>query len=275
MRVTVIVLSTLAILPAIASSQNAVGTLPAKPIYYDTFSRPWIDPAKWLGVGPWCAQGTTLECVREIQEGRLRLEIRNTGLTNSDSGFQFGDSPQPFINPNSIFSFTADVQLGRVRIVGCPTNVTDQPTRVIAKLGASWFNTGSLDLADDVTDDVLFLIDASNPKYIQILNWLSGSGLGVPTPIANHPLGTPLTASNTWDRANHRFITVVQVTGDPDSARKVVVPYLVPDSALPAVPYKEFDSMAYSLNCTSTQTFAAIEVFFDNVVINNPPPFNE
>jgi hypothetical protein len=275
MRFALAAVSAIAILPNIALSQKTAGTLPTKPGYYDTFSKPWIDPAKWLGVGPWCAQGTTLECVREIQNGRLRLEIRNTGLTNSDSGFQFADSPQPFVNPNSIFSFTADVQLGRANVVGCPTNLTDQPTRVIAKMGASFFNTGSLDMADDVTDDVIFLVDASNPEFVQVLNWLQGSGLGVPTPIGNYPLGTQFTATNTWDRADHQFVTVVQVKGDPDSARRVVVPYSVPDFSLPSFPYKEFDSMAYSLNCTSVQTSAEIEVFFDNVIINNPPPFND
>src|SRR5215472_17277060 len=169
MRVTVVVLSALAILPTVASSQNANGTPLTQPAYYDTFNHPWIDSSKWLDIGPWCAQGTTLECVREIQNGRLRLEIRNVGLTDSDIGFQFADSPQPFVNPNSIFSITADVQVGRVTVVPCPTNVTDQPTRAIAKIGASFFNTGSLDPADDVTDDVVFWVDASNPKYVQVL----------------------------------------------------------------------------------------------------------
>ena len=102
---------------------------------------------------------------------------------------------------------------------------------------------------------------------------MSGSGLGISTLIGYYPLGTPFTATNTWDKPNHRFITFLQVKGDPDSRRRVVVPYFVPDSDSPAYPYKQFDSMAYSLNCTSTQTSAEIEAFFDNVIVNNPPPF--
>ena len=268
MRVKVVVLSLLTILPATGFSQKTEGTSPTDPGYYDTFSRPWIDPAKWLDVGPWCAQGTTLECVREIQNGRLRLEIRNMGTTNSDSGFQFADSPQPFVNPSSIFSITADVQLGRITVVGCPTNLTGQPTRVVSDFGGSFFNTGSLNQADDVSDTVTFWVDASNPKTLQVINWMSGSGLGVATPIADYPIETPLTVTNAWDQRNHRFITVVQVKGDPDSARRVVIPYSVADTALPAFAYKQLDSSAYSLNCTSTQTFAEDEVFFDNVIIN-------
>jgi hypothetical protein len=85
-----------------------------------------------------------LECVREIQNGQLRLEIRNMGVANSDSGYQFADSPQPFVNPSSIFSITADVQLGRITVVGCPTNLTGQPTRVVSGFDGSFFNTGSL-----------------------------------------------------------------------------------------------------------------------------------
>lgn len=44
-----------------------------KPDAYDTFNKPWIDPAKWIG-GLGCSDWTTLECVREIQHGRLRLD---------------------------------------------------------------------------------------------------------------------------------------------------------------------------------------------------------
>jgi hypothetical protein len=275
MRFTVAVVLAISILPTVASSQKTVGAFPTKAGYYDTFNQPWIDPVKWQAVGPWCAQGTTLECVREIQDGRLRLEIRNMGMTNSDAGFQFGESPLVFTNPSSIFSITADVQLGRVNVVGCPTNLTDQPTRALAGINGTFFNTGSLDQADDVSDFVTFWVDASNPKSLQVINWLSGSGLGVATPIASYPIETPLTVTNTWDKAHHRFITVVAVAGEPDSATKVIIPYSVSDSALPVVPYRQLTSSAYSLNCTSIQTFAEMEIFWDNVKINNPPPFNQ
>jgi hypothetical protein len=42
-----------------------------KPVYYDTFDQKWLDPAKWMGNA---SCGGTLECVREIQNGHLRLE---------------------------------------------------------------------------------------------------------------------------------------------------------------------------------------------------------
>ena len=87
-------------------------------------------------------------------------------------------------------------------------------------------------------------------------------------PIAEYAIETSLTVTNSWDQRNHRFITVAQVKGDPGSATRVAIPYSVADTALPAFGYKQLDSSAYSLNCTSTQTFAEDEVFFDNVIIN-------
>jgi hypothetical protein len=184
------------------SSSSRTANPNAVAAYYDSFDGPWIDPMKWMAIGPWCAQGTTIECVREIQHGRLRLEIRNMGLTAIDDGFQFADASQPFVNPNSIFSITADVQLGRITVVGCPTNASGQPTRVVSNFGGAFFNTGSLDQADDVSDTITFWVDASSPNTLQVINWLSGSGLGVATPIANYPIGTALTVTNAWDRTN-------------------------------------------------------------------------
>jgi hypothetical protein len=59
----------------------------ARPAYYDTFNERWLDPAKWA-TGIDCG-ALTMECVREIQNGHLRLALRNFGAANSDSGDQW------------------------------------------------------------------------------------------------------------------------------------------------------------------------------------------
>jgi hypothetical protein len=273
MRLTVfvVVFSAVAMLSSIAFGQQAAYAFPTTPTYYDAFDQPWINPLRWLADGPDCGQGMTFECVRRIQDGRLQLEVRNTGYPGADSGFQYSSNGLKFANPNSIFSFTADIQLELALVAACPTNYDDQLTEAAAKLDAAWFNTGSTQPGDDVTDDVLFIVDTNDPQHIRVLNWLTGSGLGIATPIGNYPIGMPLTVTNTWDKANHQFITVVQVKHEPGSAVKVIVPYSASDSALPVISYRQLDSMVYSQNCTSVPISAAIEVFYDNVKINNPP----
>jgi hypothetical protein len=85
----------------------------ARPAYYDTFNERWLDPAKWL-TGLYCGP-TTLECVREIQNGQLRLATRQFGATDSDSGIQFADPALFFSNPNTINSIASDITLQSFR----------------------------------------------------------------------------------------------------------------------------------------------------------------
>ena len=94
--------------------QNSQGS---KVVYYDRFDARWLDPAKWLADFPWCVG--TLECVREIQDGRLRLEARNYGAQNSDADGTWSASQLDFVNPNVINSITADIFLRSFPGVGC------------------------------------------------------------------------------------------------------------------------------------------------------------
>jgi hypothetical protein len=256
MKRIVILVSILLTVLAVAQAQ--------KPVYYDTFNQKWLDPAKWLAIGPGCDWGPTLECVKEIQNGRLRLETREMGATDSDSGFQYASEQVYFPNPNAINSITVDVALGRVNVVGCSTNPDPQFTRTVVKVAGTFFNTGSGDPADDISNEVYFWIDSSNPKTMSVGNWGTWGGPNM----GSYPIGTPLTVTNAWDKANHQFIVVVKVTGDDGSGTKVVVPYSVSDTTPPVNPYKVFTNMLYSLNCTSAQTFAGVETFFDNVIVN-------
>src|SRR5436305_1590229 len=137
------------------------------PRYYDTFTEPWLNPDKWEAMGPFCAQGLTLECVREIQDGRLRLALRNMGDGGSDSGEQFSDDQLYFTNPNAIRTIKADVALRRVQLVGCSTNA-GQPTRVLAEIHGIFFNTGSGDPADDAEEILYLIADANNPATINV-----------------------------------------------------------------------------------------------------------
>src|SRR5213075_220997 len=51
-------------------------------VLYDNFNRQFLDTNKWAPSSP-CFTWTVLECVREIQNGQLRLAVRGTGATDS------------------------------------------------------------------------------------------------------------------------------------------------------------------------------------------------
>jgi hypothetical protein len=144
-----------------------------KPVYYDNFNEKWLDPAKWVvGWGPWC--DNSLECVREIQNNRLRLAGRNFGATDYDSGTQLSDSELFFVGGNTINSITADVTLSSFTGVGCSTNDTDK-THTQVSIGGRFFNTGSGDPNDDALAQLILWVDTTDPTTINVGNWSAAS----------------------------------------------------------------------------------------------------
>jgi hypothetical protein len=51
---------------------------------YDNFNQQFLNPNRWATSSP-CFTWSVLECVREIQNGQLRLAVRGAGATR----FQF------------------------------------------------------------------------------------------------------------------------------------------------------------------------------------------
>src|SRR5712664_3452696 len=76
-------------------------------VLYDDFKGRLLDPSKWSTFSAcFTTNGLELECVREIESGKLRLAHRNFGNRDTDTGFQFGDANVPFANPSVIKSIT-------------------------------------------------------------------------------------------------------------------------------------------------------------------------
>lgn len=242
-------------------------TKDTKPVYYDTFKEKWLDPTKWLAVGPW---GTgTLEIVREIQNGRLRLEARNVGAGDSDSGDQWSQSGLYFVDPNSVQSITADVVVRSFSGLGCSTNADYPNTDTEVRIGGTFFNTGTGDAADDVWGYLILWIDTTNPESMSVGNWNSKTEW---TEVDSYPVKTPLTLTFAWDKANHQFVATVEVKGEPGSRKVVTAPYSVSDAAQPVSPMKSLDAGVETSNCTSAKTFGQVEAFYDNVRINQSAP---
>lgn len=241
-----------------------------RPVYYDTFNEKWLNPTKWLpdgGCGGWSYMG--LDCAREIQDGHLRLAVRNFGAPDSDYSDQYFTSELNFVNPNAINSISGEVTLRSFSGVGCSTNNTDS-THGDVQIGGNFFNPGT---GDDVYAVLYLWVDTNNPRTIYIWNY--NTSTGITTDVANYPVGTPLTFTFAWDKANHQFIAAVKAKDDPGPANVVVAPYFVSDTMPPTNPKKSLHVDIGALNCTSGQTFAQVEAFFDKVMVNVPLPRKE
>ena len=234
---------------------------------YDDFNSPWLDPAKWQIGTPQC--WVTLECIREIQNGQLRLAVRVFGATNSDSGIGWSAPEVRFINPN-VKSIKADVTAHSFSGIGCATNNTDY-THTEIRLWGTFFNIGTGNAADDVTAFLLIWVDTFNPQTMSVVLWWGynwGSGQGFAYPVASYPFGTPLTLSLKWDEDNHQFIARSKPRFGESPGKQIAVPYNVSATTPSTSPSRGMDVSTNSLNCTSGRTYAQVEPKFDNVIVN-------
>jgi hypothetical protein len=184
---------------------------------YDNFNEKWLDPAKSLATNPQCF-GNVLECVREISNNKLRLVARKFGTRDSDSGIHWSESEVYFVNPNVINSITAHVTAS-FSGTACPTNNTDY-THTQVSVGGTFFNTGSGNPGDDIGVSLINWIDSTKPST-QLISVYWGylySGIATDTFLATYPVGTELTASLKWDKANHQFIATTKVKGERRAA---------------------------------------------------------
>ena len=196
---------------------------------YDNFNGKWLDPTKWQAANPSC-WGNILECVREIQDGKLRLALRSFGASNSDSGVQWSESEVYFVNPNALTSITADVNV-RFRGTACPTNDTGPRTHTQNQISGNFFNTGTGDSTDDMSVILMIWVATVDPVTRVSVVW--GNPWPAPftvVPVENYPLGTELTATLTWDRANHQFMAKTRAKDDEGPWAQVEIPYSISDT---------------------------------------------
>jgi hypothetical protein len=265
MQLATVIVALAMVSPRQANSQQA--QVQSAAILYDDFSEKWLDPAKWKPINPNC-WGNVLECVREIRDGRLRLAVRNFGDTNSDSGIQYDESEVYFADPNPIKSITADIRT-QFAGIGCLTNNTDA-THTQVQIGGRFFNTGSGNPNDDISVWLIIWIDTFDPTTMHIsVYW--GYPWPLPAtdvPFASYPVGTELTSTLIWDKANHRFIGKTKVEDEEGQGAQVEIPYYLPDTAPPANPEKRILASQHTLNCTSAKTNGQVEARVGNVIIS-------
>lgn len=236
---------------------------------YDDFGSGYINPEKWIAP-PMCGSGA-YDCAREVQNKKLRLAVRGYGATATDSGVAFDASPLLFPNPNTIETIGIQFKVKSFRSVGCPSNNEAAHPQLLVH--GAFFNTGSGNPNDDVmaflmverrTDDV-----SSPPKSLRVggFMWTNGSFFN------NVDLGTvkineTATATLTWDRTNHAFIARVVKKVTTPLVVEATMPYPQPDSTPAAQPFKSLRLGSFAPNCTTGQSFSAMDVNIDNVQLN-------
>jgi hypothetical protein len=231
---------------------------------YDRFDGKWLDIGKWQPDNSTCYN--TLECIREIQNGKLRMAARNFGATDSDSGVLWGGPILWFRNPSAITTIKAGITVRSFSGTACLTNDTTPNGQ--AQIGGTFFNAGTGDGADDVFAILYTYVDTANPTTIKVNGWWGWKDLGDNQKFAEYPIGTPLTATFKWDKAHHRFIARVKIKGERGNGLEVFMPYPMSDTTPPAYPDRRLVTVALSPNCTTGQTSAQTEATFDNVTIN-------
>jgi len=255
--------------PALASAQAA--STPSGFVLYDNFADRFIDPAKWVAGRGICG-ASTLECVREVQKGHLRLSTRNIASRDSNSGFWYTESVLPF--PRDISAATtglqADITVREFDGVGCPAN-TDDLTHAQVMIGGNFFNSGDGTSTYDVLGQLIMWVDTVNSPQMDIGIWWGWPGQGYNgywTHVASFPLGTPLAAALVWDQANHQFVASVRAKGDDRPPAQATASYGalgVTDFGAPADPTKNLYVSSQAMNCTANLSVSHVDALFDNV----------
>ena len=246
--------------------QSSVGLL-----LYDSFDERFLNPTKWAPYGA-CFTFSALECVREIQDDRLRLAVRNYGQTNSNQGVQYGPTELHFTNPTPIRSIATELVVRRTSSLGCPANTTLLPnSHAHTLLQGNFFNSGSGNSADDVQALLTFDHGSSDPQGVltvtAFMNW-QGQFFGF-VDLGTVSVGQKVVAQLSWDQPHTQFVAAWTdaVTG---KVTQVFLPYTMPDTAPPVAPDKLIGVRAFTPNCVGTQMLVTdMETSFDRVWIGN------
>ena len=233
---------------------------------YDNFNQKFLDPNKWATSSP-CFTWNVLECVREIQNGQLRLAVRGFGTNDSNQGGQYAESELHFPRPATIKSIATQLVVRRVGASVCPGNTAQTGGHAI--LQGTFFNSGSGDPNDDV--QALLLFNNSPPDQPGVLSagallhW-QGQFYGFGD-LGTVNIGQKINAQLAWDKRNHRFVASLT---DPASGivTQEFMPYDMPDTMPAAAPDKLLGARVFPQNCIGNQgSVADIEATFDNVMV--------
>jgi len=235
-------------------------------VLYDTFDETFLSPSKWSLYGA-CFTWSVLECVREIQDDRLRLAVRSYGATNSNQGNAYGPSEAHFTNPTPIKRIAASLTVRQANVSSCPANPDTQAAQTL--ISGNFFNSGSGNPNDDVQAFLDIEHVSTQPQgqlqAIGFMHWqgqfFGGVGFG------SVSVGQRVIAQLSWDQPNHQFV-VSWTDVNTGAVTQAFMPYAIPDTAPPAAPDKFLGVRAFAPNCVGTQMMSTYgDTTFDRVWI--------
>jgi hypothetical protein len=232
---------------------------------YDNFNSTYLDPARWY-VQWGCSGLTNLECVRQIQEGRLHLRARAYGLRTTNIGAEYGNSELFLVN-SAATEIAAELRVLRAESAGCTTSPGDG-THGHALLFGNFFNGGGGTTNDDVSAFLVFDRYSTDPvNVVQVSAFLQYQGTFFDfVDLAAVNVGEKVTADLKWEKANHQFVAKLVRPGN--TAVQVTLPHTMPDTMPAALPAKALGARSFPENCIGTETFADMEASFDRVMTN-------
>ena len=245
----------LGVIVSVHLSQKVYAQQTSSRVLYDNFDdERFLNPAKWSTYGA-CFTWSVLECVRVIEDDRLRLAVRNYGATNTNDGVQYGPSELHFINPTPVRSIATEFTVRRTSSLGCPANSTFLPnSHAHTILQGNFFNSGSGNSADDVQGLLIFDHQSSDPQGVltvgAFMHW-QGQFFGF-VDLGISAVGQKIIAELNWDQPNHQFVAswTDVATGKVTQA---FLPYTMPDATPPAAPDKLIGVRTWAPNCVGTQ----------------------
>jgi len=234
---------------------------------YDTFRGALLDPTRWMA--QWQCGNTVLECVREVQAGKLHLRTNGYGDETVDGGSQFGTS-EVYLKKPSVTSFGAWVTVRSASAVGCPTGAGGD-SLAQAALWASFFNDGGgNDHYYDVTTFLQLDHASSDPPGVlraggfvgsRYQTWPGGAFLGQVN------VGERVFLNLAWEQASHRFAMSL-FRPESNTFVRQYLPYVGNDTIPAAWPMRSLSARVLPVNCLGQRTSADVDVTYDGVVTN-------
>jgi hypothetical protein len=233
---------------------------------YDRFNGPTIDPTRWYAQYG-CSTPTTMECVRQIENGALHLRARAYGDRSTNTGAEYGNS-ELYLADSAATDIAAKVTMLRADSQGCVTS-PGGGTHGHALLFGTFFNGGGGTTNDDVHAFLVFDRYSTDPAdLVQVSAFLQyqGTFFGFVV-LGNVNVGEQVRAELKWDQPNHQFVARLKRPSD-DTNVQVTLPYSISDSTPAVAPSKALGARSFPENCTGTQTFVDTEAAFDRVMVN-------
>jgi hypothetical protein len=232
---------------------------------YDNFNKPFIDTSKWATQG--LCGPPTMECVREIERGQLRLRSRAYGATNSDTGTQFGNSGVNMTN-TSVTDIALQVRVRNSSPQDCATNPGVAHSQVL--LSGAFFNGGGGTSADDVQAYLQLDRNYSTtvPPTVEAGGFLYYHGQFFDNvDLGPVDVGEQVIVELRWDQPNHQFL--VSLTRPLHHTKvQLSMPYTISDTTAAVAPFRSLGANVFPANCTTKSTAADLDVLFDNVMTN-------